>query len=144
MLKALSVHQPWASAIAHSLKRIETRSWAPEYRGRLAIHATLQPPLWGALAEEQMVQLANREGGPLPTGAVLCVCELRDVVAVDRIEGLGADERAWGDFEPRRFAWLLDDVIRLPKPINVKGFPRLWTPPAILIKAIDDQIEETA
>lgn len=38
-MKALSLHQPWASAIALGLKHLETRSWATSYRGPLAIHA---------------------------------------------------------------------------------------------------------
>ena len=28
-MKALTLHQPWASLIAHGVKTIETRSWAP-------------------------------------------------------------------------------------------------------------------
>ena len=38
-MKALTVIQPWASAIAVGTKRIETRSWATKYRGPLLIHA---------------------------------------------------------------------------------------------------------
>ena len=38
-MKALSLWQPWASAIACGSKTIETRSWDTSYRGRLAIHA---------------------------------------------------------------------------------------------------------
>jgi len=38
-MKALSLWQPWASAIALGSKRIETRGWATSYRGPLAIHA---------------------------------------------------------------------------------------------------------
>lgn len=39
-MKALSLHQPYASAVAMGVKRIETRSWRTNYRGPLAIHAT--------------------------------------------------------------------------------------------------------
>jgi len=38
-MKALSLWQPWASAIAMGAKRIETRSWSTTYRGPLLIHA---------------------------------------------------------------------------------------------------------
>lgn len=38
-MKAITIWQPWASAIAHGLKGIETRSWGTKYRGLLAIHA---------------------------------------------------------------------------------------------------------
>jgi hypothetical protein len=39
-MKALSVRQPYASLIVAGIKAIENRSWAPKYRGRLAIHAS--------------------------------------------------------------------------------------------------------
>ena len=41
-MKAITLHQPWASLIAEGIKTIETRSWAPsrEIIGqRIAIHA---------------------------------------------------------------------------------------------------------
>ncbi len=43
-MKALSLWQPWASLIALGVKTIETRSWATNYRGPLAIHAGLRRP----------------------------------------------------------------------------------------------------
>lgn len=39
-MKALSIRQPWAWAIAHAGKDIENRSWHMRYRGALAIHAS--------------------------------------------------------------------------------------------------------
>ncbi len=39
-MKAISIHQPWASLIAFGEKRFETRSWHPQYRGRILIHAS--------------------------------------------------------------------------------------------------------
>lgn len=38
-MKALSLYQPWASAIALGAKRIETRPWKTSHRGPIAIHA---------------------------------------------------------------------------------------------------------
>lgn len=38
-MKALTLHQPWASLIAAGVKTIETRSWSTRYRGPLAVHA---------------------------------------------------------------------------------------------------------
>ncbi len=43
-MKALSLHQPWASLIAEGMKTIETRPWATKYRGPLAIHAVKKVP----------------------------------------------------------------------------------------------------
>jgi len=39
-MKALTVRQPWAQAIAEGLKTVEVRSRPIRYRGLLAIHAT--------------------------------------------------------------------------------------------------------
>ena len=40
-MKAITLHQPWATLIAEGVKTIETRSWAPSGYGnqRVAIHA---------------------------------------------------------------------------------------------------------
>ena len=34
-MKALTLHQPWASLMAWGVKTIETRGWATAYRGPL-------------------------------------------------------------------------------------------------------------
>lgn len=35
-------------------------------------------------------------------------------------------ERLFGDYSPGRFAWLLENVVRLPRPVPARGFHRLW------------------
>lgn len=35
-------------------------------------------------------------------------------------------ERAFGDYTPGRWAWLLDNVRPLPRPIAARGMPGLW------------------
>ena len=42
-MKAITIWQPYAQAIALGLKKFETRSWPTKYRGKLAIHASLKP-----------------------------------------------------------------------------------------------------
>ncbi len=37
-MKAITIWQPWASLIACGAKKYETRSWATNYRGPIAIH----------------------------------------------------------------------------------------------------------
>ena len=51
-MKALTLHQPWASLIAIGAKKIETRSWATSYRGPLAIHAAVRKPDMNEHGEE--------------------------------------------------------------------------------------------
>lgn len=40
VMKALSIHQPWAWALANGHKPLENRNWPTQYRGELLIHAT--------------------------------------------------------------------------------------------------------
>jgi hypothetical protein len=91
-VKALSLHQPWASLIALSVKRIETRSWSTKYRGPLAIHATKQRP--GACSQFragdpekierycEYIESANGFGYRWirPLGAIVATVNLVDVV----------------------------------------------------------------
>lgn len=45
-MKALTLHQPWATLVAVGAKQVETRGWATRYRGPIAIHAGhRRPPL---------------------------------------------------------------------------------------------------
>lgn len=45
-MKALTLHQPWASLVPLGFKTIETRSWATRHRGPIAIHAAARVPSW--------------------------------------------------------------------------------------------------
>ncbi len=40
-MKTLSVRQPWASLLVSGLKDIENRTWAPNFKGRIMIYASL-------------------------------------------------------------------------------------------------------
>ena len=39
-MRAITIHQPYASLIAVGVKKYETRSWATSHRGPIAIHAS--------------------------------------------------------------------------------------------------------
>ena len=104
MAKALTLWQPWASLIALGVKTAETRSWATDYRGPLAIHAAARRPLDHELGDWRAVRLDRRrpeyslirmpesawhdgragiaEAHPVPLGAVVAMTELVDVVPV--------------------------------------------------------------
>lgn len=115
-VKALTLHQPWASLVAMGVKTVETRSWSTKYRGRLYIHAGTsleglrslefdyedgwaigsfehdddEAFCWQRINGEMIVQRYHGGEGPerLPLGAIVATCELVDVVPiVDREEG---------------------------------------------------------
>lgn len=50
-MKAISLWQPWATLFATEIKKYETRSWATNYRGPIAIHAAKRrPPKQGEIS----------------------------------------------------------------------------------------------
>lgn len=148
---------PWSlSASSPS----ETRSWATDYRGPLAIHAGKHCES-GDLGEFNVEKGNPRGSDPrlpppwpdrvalprLPLGAVVATCKLVACVPTDRITwvpdgglagglpwGIGDNcavivegIRPYGDFSPGRFAFLLDDIERLPKPpVPARGRQGLW------------------
>ncbi len=127
-MKAISLWQPWASLIALGEKRYETRSWATHYRGLLAIHAakrwtpdqltlSQETPFWDALDWHQ-----------LPLGAVIAVALLMDVHKTDLGPGLihPKHELEFGDWTPGRWAWRMDDVLKLDQPIPAVGRQALF------------------
>lgn len=152
-MKALTLTQPWATLVALGEKRIETRSWSTNYRGKLAIHAAKgfpkdarfllgETPFYEILFETHHIQEKA-----LPLGAIVATC---DLVAIHKIpsmprhfpRGVAEDhplasypvvlppqhdqERAFGDYTPGRYAWLLTNVQKLAAPIPAKGALGLW------------------
>lgn len=138
-MKALSVSQPWATAIASGLKKIETRSWAPAYRGRLVIHASARNTFYfDRQAYEVIYNLmpsANFEHGAIVAVATLFACvrteEIRD--------GISERERLLGDYSDGRWAWLLHHVLWVD-PVPCKGKLGLWTLPEDVEAALGRQI----
>ena len=95
-MKALTLHQPWASLIAVGVKTIETRSWSTKHRGPIAIHAGARPPeiglrlgKWRTLIAENepCIQIPGNFAHPMPLGAVVATAVLVDCVPI-----VGEDE----------------------------------------------------
>jgi activating signal cointegrator 1 len=133
-VKALTLTQPWASLVALGAKRIETRSWRSNYHGLLAIHAAASFPRW-AKDTCNKPDFAKELGlDPLPTGRVIAVVTLVQCIPTDALQSnqvigdfyLDDKERAFGDYAPGRFAWLLSHVTMLAAPIPAKGKLGLW------------------
>jgi hypothetical protein len=97
-MKAISLHQPWASWIAERRKTIETRFWYTHYRGDLLIVSTKKP------------KYEN-----LPLGKALAIVELyrcRPMKKEDEVCAMCKFEGQW--------AWLLRNI-RPIEPFEVKG-----------------------
>lgn len=92
-MKAITILEPWASLIACGAKKIETRSWATSYRGKIAIHAAKQingelmdmageEPIRSTLKNNKGVMKDQKTGLLFNPGYVVAVADLADVQAV--------------------------------------------------------------
>jgi hypothetical protein len=136
-MKALTLTQPWATLVAIGAKRIETRSWCTAYRGPLAIHAAKGFPKWAKETCDDPIFAVELGPDALPLGAVIATCRLVSCIPTWKLQQnrviqidcedfyLDDTERAFGDYAPGRWAWLLADVKQC-EPIPAKGALGLW------------------
>jgi hypothetical protein len=141
-ISCLSLHQPWASLIAIGAKRVETRSWGTLYRGPLAIHAAKTTANIQHFRHEPFKEILAGDGlsypEDLPLGGVVAIAELVDCLPTEAricLPGVFDDypdldtpkERAFGDFTPGRYGWVLENVRRVDPMIPLVGRQGLWT-----------------
>jgi hypothetical protein len=154
-MKAISLWQPWATAVALGSKRIETRHWPTKYRGPLAIHAAKRQnraellevqrsDVWMAALHEAFNGEIRFVWEVLPFGAIVATCELVDcrltgaftVSELDRARRAdlgGWTERQMGNFAPGRYGWELNKVQPLAEPIPYRGLQGLFNVPDELL-----------
>jgi hypothetical protein len=151
-MKAITIRQPWAWAIATGAKTIENRTRGTAYRGPLAIHAGKGWSYRGA--DSPLIQLAhghrmfsrddlhivpmpNRE--LFPTGAVVAVAEL-----VDSHPDTGCC-RPWGESQYQEAGGrtrtvihhlVLEQIRPVSPPLIARGALGLWTPDSDLLDAL--------
>jgi len=120
-MRAISLWQPWATAIAIGVKRIETRHWSTSYPGPLAIHAAQR---WDRSQRrfagvEQSLGVLPKE---IPLGAIVAICRLEDCGPADElVREITQLEQRYGNYDRGRFGWILTEVRALPQPIPFKG-----------------------
>lgn len=129
-MKALSLWEPWATAMAFRLKLNETRSWWTSYRGDLAICAAKRKmtadELW---IYDEIVKPHLPEGYEIPYGKVVCVVKLIDCIPTDQLRDLSELEQSLGNYSPGRFAWKTQDCRPLRVPWAIIGKQGLWNVP---------------
>jgi activating signal cointegrator 1 len=153
-VKALTLHQPWATCIAQHGKRIENRTWAPPpylIGQRIAIHAGMK------LNREVCLRLRDEEGIDLAPASKL---PLGAVVSTARVVGWASDQ-GWAQESTLDFfgvteqqasdalrsswwigpiGWILDHVIAVP-PVACKGAQGLWSLPADVERVVCEHEE---
>jgi hypothetical protein len=123
-MKALTICQPYAELIARGDKPIENRTWPTSYRGQLAIHAGKSRAWLGDDDEEAALYAVDVTR--IPFGAVVAVVDLVACLHQDQ-----AWPGRWRDLKDHEHAngpwcWVLENVRRLPAPIDARGAQGLW------------------
>lgn len=124
---ALTLHQPWASAVFHG-KDIENRNWPPPrwlLGKRLAIHAGKRFKRGEVI--ELLQRLENWWHGELPAadllplGVILGSVRIADVKTTNPIAG-----NDWSPWFVGPFGWVLEDARLYDRPIPMAGQQGLW------------------
>ena len=164
-MKGITLWQPWAKLVAIGAKKYETRGWKTEYRGPLAIHAAQRKPDPQTLKlcfQEPFLSTLEKAGAigeiqgnrtlKLPFGQIIAVAQLDVCCVISRNKMLpldvdgnilwdsvmplpGEPERSFGDYSSGRYAWLLNDAVRI-EPIPYRGFQKLFDIPEDVEKQI--------
>lgn len=130
-LYALTLHRPWAWAIAHGPKRIENRSWAPPRwaRGmRLAIHAgkTFNERDRNVIASRYGLSVPSKDDDPM------------GIVALATLAGSTTEsDDPWFNGP---VGWILKDVRALPQPVPARGAQGLWVVPPEIAQQVLAQL----
>ena len=126
-MKALSLWQPHAQAAALGLKIYETRGWKTDYRGPLVIHAAKKPFRFADYDAGYFMEVCRRlklAGCPhyaLSYGQAVCVVDVVDCVPTESIDPPMTSWGFWGDFTPGRFAFKLENVMKIWPPLKAVG-----------------------
>lgn len=137
-LRALTIYQPWAWAIAAGHKTIENRpgpAWS--YRGPLAIHAGKQGDVNGWVDPRVRDAIAAYGmSGPDPAflEARMAVLAVVDLVDVHRMDA-GCCASVWRQTHGGVHL-VLDNARALPVPVPCRGAQGLWFLPADVETAV--------
>ena len=153
-LKALTLWQPWATAIATGVKKYENRTWAPAQ-----LRAASPTPLWTALHASSKVDpalshkvrgyrlrtywseladvwpgLPGRRDYPWPRGILGLV---RYDAAEPYEPGQPCHDDPWCSGP---WCWRVGQVLLLPEPIPAQGAQGLWVVPEPIVPVLRDLV----
>ena len=137
-MMAISLWQPWATLIADHRKPHETRSFAPPQRlmGRdIAIHAAKHMDLDTRLLAKQW----GYDPGTLPHGAIVAVVRLSSCMRTELFSSPPYDAE-YGDFTPGRWAWRLEYIRKIRRPIACVGHQGFFPVPELVERQIVDVV----
>lgn len=152
-MKALTICQPWAWAIARGYKLVENRSWETHHRGPLAIHAGLsrqwidggRTHLWEAAQKYDRPSWRMPDEDALDYGAIVAVADVVRCMTVRELADEMVSTRRFlasgGLFDAHEldmtlpeiaafaggpWCWILANIRALPAPVKCRGSQGLW------------------
>ena len=134
IMKAISLYQPYASAMALEWKKIETRSWGTSYRGPLLIHAAKKIIGWPSIEveakfwEHEIFDDIAFDPSALPRDVLLCRVDLIDCKKISIHNRPGGLEGALGNYTPGWFMWVTEGL-KTFDPIPFRGMQRIFEVP---------------
>jgi hypothetical protein len=123
IMKAITIHAPWAWAIVRGYKRFENRTWRTQHRGLLAIH------VGNSRASDQLGIKTIRDAGIEPPtiadlnairGKIVGTVELADVISLE-----DAPDTA-DPFLSGPLCFVLINPILYDRPKAARGNLRIW------------------
>lgn len=136
-MKALSLLQPWATAVVQGHKSWETRSFKTNYRGKLLIHASKK---W-TKAQDILLRTDpfNKFLKPpysFPVGMIIGSVDLVDCIPTEDWFEMTIrekwnttqmlDNKGFGNFDAGRFAWHLQNPVEFKHPVPAPGALGIW------------------
>jgi hypothetical protein len=131
-MKALTIRQPWAWAVVHGGKNVESRRRRTAYRGPLLIHAAKNADPDPDVTARVLWTMADPETFGQPRAAwqarqaVIGVAWLADV--------LTDSPSPWAT--TGWYHWVLEFPAPVDPPIPCPGRPGLWIPPRTLTERL--------
>lgn len=127
-MKVISLKEPYASLIVNGTKRIETRSWKTNYRGKLYIHASASKISKDILSRKELMELVDIDN--LYYGKIVCSCDLVDCILMtdEFISSVKKNRGEYlsGEYAVGRYAWILENIQILDEMIPAKGQLGIW------------------
>ena len=116
-MNALTICQPYAELIMRREKRVENRTWRTDYRGAILIHA--------GKSREWLMGSDDFDFGCI-VGTVDLVGSIPLELLRKRIPGSKFFHLINHEHTEGPYCWIMENPVRLAKPIPCKGALGLW------------------
>jgi len=138
-MKALTLRQPWAELIVSGRRLFEIRTWKPEYKGWILIHA-------GRKLDIEACRRLSISCDDLTLGAIVGKVYVDECVEFtpESWQRLRSEHLEWSDYQPGLNGWRLTGAIRFARPIPWSGSLGLFEVPDNAVPETNSGIQDTS